>query len=45
VTVGAVVTLFVIMQITGRTDWTRAFAGTPVERQGPPGQPVYAGMR
>jgi len=26
ITVGAIVTLFVMMQLTGRTDWGRAFA-------------------
>jgi hypothetical protein len=44
VTVGAIVTLFVIMQITGRIDWARTFAPTsrpPI----PPGQAAYAGSR
>jgi inner membrane protein involved in colicin E2 resistance len=32
VTIGAVVTLFVLMQITGRLDWGRVFAGGGVQR-------------
>ena len=35
VTVGAIVTLLVIMQITGRTDWTAAFARGPVRSPAP----------
>jgi hypothetical protein len=31
VTVGAILTLFVVMQLTGRTDWERSFARKPGE--------------
>lgn len=33
VTVGAVITLFVLMQVTGRVDWTEALGGTPGEKR------------
>jgi inner membrane protein involved in colicin E2 resistance len=34
VTVGAIVTLFVLMQATARVDWSRAFAGESVREPG-----------
>jgi inner membrane protein involved in colicin E2 resistance len=39
VTVGAILTLFVIMQITGRVDWSEAFTSLKGERGGPPTPP------
>jgi hypothetical protein len=34
VTIGAIVTLFVLMQATARVDWNRAFGGGPVREEG-----------
>jgi inner membrane protein involved in colicin E2 resistance len=30
VTIGSIITLFVVMQMTGRTNWSERFAGKPV---------------
>jgi hypothetical protein len=30
ITIGSVLTLFVVMQVTGRIRWTEKFAGKPV---------------
>ncbi|HEX9241752.1 MAG TPA: hypothetical protein VF875_04860, partial [Anaeromyxobacter sp.] len=39
ITIGAILTLFVIMQLTGRTDWARAFGG-PTAAAPPPYPPA-----
>ncbi len=34
VTIGSIITLFVVMQMTGRTNWTERFAGKPAMNGG-----------
>jgi len=40
VTVGAVLTLFVLMQITATVDWSRVFAGETTRQDGAPDRPT-----
>lgn len=40
ITVGAVATLFVLMQATGRVDWAEAFAKSAPAKPTPPASPA-----